>query len=73
MKKKLYIVLTVCALFCSSCEDWLTQEDSTAMNTNDVYSSVENISSVIANLYSSKEFRISDPIHPECLLVPRCT
>lgn len=56
MKKKLYIVLTVCALFCSSCEDWLTQEDSTAMNTNDVYSSVENISSVIANLYSRLNF-----------------
>lgn len=56
MKKKLYIVLTVCALFCSSCEDWLTQEDSTAMNTNDVYSSVENISSVVANLYSRLNF-----------------
>lgn len=56
MKKKFYILLAVCALFCSSCEDWLTQEDSTAMNTNDVYSSVENISSVVANLYSRLNF-----------------
>lgn len=56
MKKRLYIVLTACALFCSSCESWLTQEDSTAMGTNDVYSSVENISSVAANLYSRLDF-----------------
>lgn len=56
MKKKLYIVLSICAIICSSCEDWLTQEDSTAMDVNDVYSSVENISSVVANLYSRLSF-----------------
>lgn len=56
MKKKLYITLMACAFFCSSCEDWLTQEDSTAMNIGDVYSSVENISSVAANLYSRLNF-----------------
>lgn len=56
MKKKLYILLAACALSFSSCEDWLTQEDSTAMGNGDVYSSVENISSVVANLYSRLNF-----------------
>ena len=32
----------------------------------------ENVLNV-AMLLFIKEFRISDPIHPECLLVPRCT
>lgn len=56
MKKKLYIALAVCALMCSSCEDWLSQEDNTAMSGNQVYSSVESISSVAANLYSRLKF-----------------
>lgn len=56
MKPNLYVLLVTCMFFCTSCESWLTQEDSTAMNTEDVYSSVENISSVVANLYSRLNF-----------------
>lgn len=52
MKNKIYAILAVCALMCSSCEDWLSQEDNTAMSTDQVYSSVESISSIAANLYS---------------------
>lgn len=52
MKNKIYAILAVCALMCSSCEDWLSQEDNTAMSTEQVYSSVESISSIAANLYS---------------------
>lgn len=49
-------MLVTCTFLSSSCEDWLTQEDATAMNTSDVYSSVENISSIVANLYSRLNF-----------------
>ena len=52
MKNKVYAILAGCALICSSCNDWLTQEDSTALSGDQVYSSVESISSVAANFYA---------------------
>ena len=36
----------------SSCNDWLSQQDSTVLSTTQAYSSVTGISSVAANLYS---------------------
>ena len=43
-------LLAICG--CCSCEDWLTQEDQSAMSTSQTYSSIASISSVAANLYS---------------------
>jgi len=52
MKKNITILLAAIAIVFSSCEDWLTQEDSNALSTNQAYSSVNAISGVAANLYS---------------------
>ena len=51
MKNRLYIVFIVLLVF-SSCNDWLTQQDTTVLSTTQAYSSVTGISSVAANLYS---------------------
>ena len=52
MKKNITILLAAIAIVFSSCEDWLTQEDSNALSTNQAYSTVDAISGVAANLYS---------------------
>jgi len=52
MRKNITILLAILTIVCSSCEDWLSQDDSKALSTNQAYSSLESISSVAANLYS---------------------
>ena len=52
MKKNISILLTALAIIFSSCEDWLSQDDSTALTDDQAYSSVVAISNVAANLYS---------------------
>jgi len=51
MKLKAYTIFLF-ALVLSSCNDWLTQQDATALSTTQAYSSVSGISSIAANLYS---------------------
>lgn len=53
MKNKISILLVLLTAFAlGSCEDWLTQEDQSAMSTDQTYSSIASISSVAANLYA---------------------
>jgi len=52
MKKITYLLLTFCLTFFYGCDEWLTQEDSTAMSTVQTYSSISGINSVAANIYS---------------------
>jgi starch-binding outer membrane protein, SusD/RagB family len=51
MKNKIIIVLML-GITLSSCDDWLTQQDTTVLSATQAYSSVSSISSVCANLYS---------------------
>lgn len=52
MKKNFNILVMALALSLSSCEDWLSQEDATALSVEQAYASVNSISSIAANLYS---------------------
>lgn len=52
MNKKILGLLLACTIGFSSCEDWLTQEDATAISIEQAYSSVTGISSIASNLYS---------------------
>ena len=65
MKNKIEILfISLIAFIFGSCEDWLTQEDKSAMSTSQTYSSIASISSVAANLYSRlnypQDFTIDD-------------
>lgn len=65
MKNKIEILfICLIAFIFGSCEDWLTQEDKSAMSTSQTYSSIASISSVAANLYSRlnypQDFTIDD-------------
>ncbi len=50
--KKINILFAILIILCTSCEDWLDQEDSRALPEDQVYSSIDAISGVAANLYS---------------------
>lgn len=53
MKNKICaLLILLTAITFGSCDDWLTQEDQSAMGTTQTYSSIASISSVAANLYS---------------------
>ncbi len=52
MKQYIILLLIAAAISFSSCEDWLSQDDSRALSTSQAYSSVTSISNVAANLYS---------------------
>ncbi len=51
MKKIIFSLLTACTVL-ASCDAWLTQEDSSAMSREQVYSSPTSISSIAANFYA---------------------
>jgi len=55
MKNRIYILLVVVFIF-TSCNDWLTQQDTTVLSTTQAYSSETGISSVAANLYSRLQY-----------------
>lgn len=68
MKNKICILLTLLtAAALSSCEDWLTQEDQSAMSTTQTYSSIASISSVAANLYSRLNYPQDFAIDPQSM------
>ena len=52
MKKIINIFAITCVLLLTSCDQWLTQEDSRQLSPSQAYSSIAGISSVEANLYS---------------------
>lgn len=56
MKKNFYSICILFAVLFSSCEGWLNQEDSRALSTSQAYSSIDGISSVVANLYSRLKY-----------------
>jgi len=52
MKSKNILFIIFFVFFISSCDNWLTQEDTTALSTEQAYSSISSINSIAANLYS---------------------
>lgn len=51
MKNRIYILFII-TLVLTSCNDWLTQQDTTVLSTSQAYSSETSISGIAANLYS---------------------
>ncbi len=50
--KNIYTIILATLVLLSSCNDWLTQDDNTALSPEQAYSSVAGISSIASNLYS---------------------